>query len=209
MPMRTHELHPALIHGPLALLPAAALADLYAASTGGSGRAGRALWMATAVSGLAAGAAGMAASQEIHLRDRKVKDMMWLHGLGNVTLVAAAFGVAFWRRRHGPSLATGLLGLGAVAASMYTAWLGGEMVYAHGAGVKALETEEGKAPPLFSARAPGTLAKDTVAGARWIAHRTRAAASGAEGVEAGAFGPEFAKRAGSHVVPVETGAYPT
>jgi hypothetical protein len=138
-----------------------------------------------------------------------VKDMMWLHGLGNVTLVAAAFGVAFYRRSRGPSLATGLLGLGAMAASFYTAWLGGEMVYAHGTGVKSLETEEAKAPPLFSAAAPGRLARDSVAGARWLAIRTRTAVSGEEGVEAGAFGPEAAKRVGSHVVPVETGAYPT
>jgi uncharacterized membrane protein len=211
MRLRTYELHPMLIHAPLALLPAAALADLYAASRGTSGRAGRTLWAATAVSGLAAGAAGMAASQEIQVPDRRAKDMMWLHGLGNVTLVAAAIGVAAWRRRRGPSLVTGLLGLGAMAASWYTAWLGGEMVYAYGMGVKALETEEEAetAPPLFSTQAPGVLAKDAVAGAKWIATRTKAAVSREEGVETGAFGPEAAQRMGSHVVPVETGAYPS
>ena len=209
MPLRTHELHPALIHAPLAFLPAAAIADLYAASRGTSGRAGRALWWATAASGLAAGASGMAASQEVRVEDRRVKDMMWLHGLGNVTLVTAALGVAAWRSKRGPSLVTGLLGLGAMAASWYTAWLGGQMVYAHGTGVKAMETEDQKALPLFSAEAPATLARDAVAGARWIAQRTRTAVRGEEGVEAGAFGPEAARRVGSHVVPVETGAYPT
>jgi hypothetical protein len=83
------------------------------------------------------------------------------------------------------------------------------VVYAHGAGVKAMEREEAKAPPLFSAAAPGRLARDSVAGARWLASRTKTAISGEEGVEVGAFGPEAAKQVGSHVVPVETGAYPT
>ena len=113
MPMRVHELHPSLIHAPLALLPAATLVDAIAATTPSRARrlalssAGRTLWWAAAGSGLAAGLAGMAASQELRIEDRRARDAMFVHGIGNFTMVVAAFGVAAWRSTHRASLATG------------------------------------------------------------------------------------------------------
>jgi len=86
MAMRVHELHAAMIHTPLVLLPAAALVDLGAATTGDARRAalGRRLWwLGVGAAGLA-GVAGLAASQEIKADDSHAEDMMWLTVGGRV-----------------------------------------------------------------------------------------------------------------------------
>src|SRR6266540_3681364 len=114
MPMRTHELHPAMVHAPLTLLPAAAIVDLLAVARPRD-RAldgfGRTLWWATFGSALGAGLAGMAASQEIELEADRARDMMFLHGIGNFTLVLAAGGVAAWRARNRASTTSAVAGL--------------------------------------------------------------------------------------------------
>jgi uncharacterized membrane protein len=191
MPMSTHELHPSLVHAPLTLLPAAAIADLVAASTGDRAfdRMGRVLWWSLAGSGLLAGLAGMAASQEIEVPHDRARDMMFLHGLGNVTLVSAALGVALLRSRRPASLTTGLAGLAATGAAIYTAYLGGELVYSHGAGVKALGAGQNRSPPLFSRQAPGRLVRDAGRGLAWLGRRAFRAATGRERVRREALGP--------------------
>ena len=100
MPMRTHELHPSIVHAPLVLLPATAVLDLMAALRPRDrrlDRAARRLWWATAGGALVVGLTGMAASQEVELREDRGRDMMFLHGIGNFGLVLAALGVAAWR----------------------------------------------------------------------------------------------------------------
>lgn len=185
MAVRTHELHAATIHLPLVLLPAAALFDLGLVTSKRrpgrrSVRLGHRLWRSTAVSGLVAGVAGMAASQEIRAEDRHAKDMMWLHGVGNVALVLGAASMAAWRKRHRPTLLQSVLGLAAAAISGYTAYLGGELVYGHGVGVEAMPDDAehgvGDSPPLLSARGPGRLLLDSIKGAWWLVTRSREAA---------------------------------
>ncbi|HYD40909.1 MAG TPA: DUF2231 domain-containing protein [Anaeromyxobacter sp.] len=191
MAMRTHELHPALVHYPLAILPATALFEGLAASAPrnrGLNRAGRTLWWATAGSGLLTGLAGMAASQQIELGSDHARDKMWLHGIGNLTLVLSAFGVAAWRTRHGASALTAGLGIGAALASMYTAYLGGELVYAHGAGVKTLGGITAEQPALASRRAPRVLAVDAVRGLSWLFRRAGRALTGTQKLERAAAG---------------------
>jgi uncharacterized membrane protein len=192
--MRVHELHAASVHAPLALLPTAAAVDLVAAITGNRSHArlGRALWWIGAGSGLWAGLAGAAASQEIRADDQRTADMIWLHGLGNAALLAGALGLATWRTGRGPSVLVSVLGLTASAASLYTAYLGGEMVYGRGVGVSSmphyLDTGVGNSPPVLSRRAPSTFLRDVVAGLRWLFQRTAQAARGAPPVSRGAFG---------------------
>lgn len=192
MPMRTHELHPAIVHAPLTLLPLAAAVDLAAALSPRDRRldaAGRGLWWATAGGGLLVGLAGMAASQEIELRSDRARDMMFLHGIGNFGLVLSAFGVAAWRSRNGASLTSAAAGVAAAAASMYTAYLGGELVYSHGAGVKPLGGAAAEAPPLFSRRGAGRLGRDAVRGLSWLLARGWRAVTQREKVDRGALGP--------------------
>lgn len=197
MPMLTHELHPALVHAPLALLPTAAIIDLSATYLRPSHplhRVGRNLWWATAASGLLAGLAGMAASQEIDLTEAaadpdRAQDRMFLHGMGNLLIVSAALGVAVYRSRRPANLTSAISGLAATGAAVWTAYLGGELVYAHGAGVKAMGAGQQRVPALFSRQAPGRLARDAVRGLGWIASRASAAFSGRRKIQREALGP--------------------
>src|SRR3954468_3515755 len=136
MGMHVHELHAASTHAPLGVLPAAALVDLAASLTGDRGQAalGRKLWWLGVGAGALAGVAGLAASQEIRAEDARSEDMMWLHGVANFAIVLGATGIALWRSFRRPSVASSAIGLGACAVATYTAYLGGEMVYAHGVG---------------------------------------------------------------------------
>lgn len=174
MGMYTHELHPALTHAPLTLLPMAAGYDVAAVITGSVrlAAAGRRLWAAGVVSALVVGLTGMAASQEIAVDGKASRDMMALHGLGNLAIVVAGAGMAIWRWRHRPGTISAITGVAACGAAAYTAYLGGEMVYARGLGVKRVpEAAEGGVspnPPLFTLRAAGRLAVDSVKGALWL-----------------------------------------
>ncbi len=186
MPLRTHELHPSIVHAPLVLLPATAIVDLLAALRPLDrrlDRAARRLWWATAGGALFVGLTGMAASQEIEVDDPRARDVMFLHGMGNFCLVLAAFGVATWRASNRASLTSAFAGIAASAASIYTAYLGGELVYTHGAGVKALGGAAAKTPPLLSTAAPGRLARDAVRGLGWLLSRGKRAALGEEQVD--------------------------
>lgn len=183
MPTLVHELHPMLVHAPLVLLPVTAAVEVGAATSSWPGRVvldriARRLWWVTAGSALGAGLAGMAASREVRVEDHRAEDAMFVHGMGNFTLVLAAIGVATWRTSNRASVATAALGLGAVGASIYTAWLGGNLVYAHGLGVKSSFAGPGDTTALLSAEAPARLAKDAVAGLSWLVRRAAGVASG-------------------------------
>lgn len=176
--MRVHELHPMLIHAPLVLLPAAAAAEIMSVASSSRmrravyGAVSRRLWWGTVASGLAAGVSGMAASQEVEA-DEHASEMMLVHGLGNVGLVVAALGLATWRSSHPASLATASLAAGALIAGTYTAWLGGEMVYGHGVGVKPdeLDLDARRSPRLLSPQAPVALVRDALRGLAWLLRR--------------------------------------
>jgi uncharacterized membrane protein len=196
MGMRVHELHSAMVHSPLTILPMAAAVDLAAAITGrrSQARLGRQLWWVGAGGGLLAGVAGLAASQEVKTGNARSKDMIWLHGIGNVGLVLGAFGMAAWRRTHRPTTVQATLGLLACGVSLYTAYLGGEMVYGQGIGVRAMPSGTAggvdASPPVLSRAAPGTFVHDAVSGLRWLVGRTWEALAGRRPVDRGAFGYE-------------------
>lgn len=192
MTMRTHELHPSLVHAPLVLLPAAALVDLLAALSPRDARLDRAgcrLWWGTVGAGLLTGLAGMAAAKEIELPNDHARDRMFVHGMGNLALVLSAAGVASWRARHRASLTSAATGMLATGAAIYTAYLGGELVYSDGAGVKALGGATAETPPLFSRQAPGRLARDAVRGLGWLLSRGWRAVTSRERVDRTALGP--------------------
>ncbi len=196
MPMQLHEIHPSVIHAPLALLPAAAVVDILAASSRGRlrrlalDRAGRQLWWLGVGSAAVAGIAGMAASQEIHLDDPRARDAMWLHGMGNTAILIASLGLAAWRSGHRATSATAGIGAAAVGAALYTAWLGGSIVYTHGAGVKALpngaRASLDHSPPVLSASAPWAFLRDAAKGLGWLLSRGTRVATRREPLAEGA-----------------------
>ncbi len=137
MALRLQELHPSLVHLPLALLPLAVASEILGAVTGRRafhdfGR--RAITLAAA--GAAASAVtGLVAGEEVNVEGRS-RDMLMTHRNLNVAATLTAIAMAFWRRRSekpgAAYLATGLAGIGIVS---YTAYLGGELVYDYGVGV--------------------------------------------------------------------------
>jgi uncharacterized membrane protein len=176
--MRVHELHAAAVHAPLVLLPAAAIVDFSAAVTGNRRRdaLGRTLWWTGIGAAAVAGVAGMAASQEIKADDPHTDDMIWLHGIGNTAILLGAVGVAIWRTGRRASLPQSIIGLAACGLSLFTAYLGGEMVYGQGVGVRAMPriapAGVRQSPPVLSAGAPGTFLRDAGRGLLWLLGRT-------------------------------------
>lgn len=194
MKTRVHELHPILVHTPLTMLPSAVIVDLASVVTRDSSldKAARTLWWATAGSGLLAGLAGLASSQEVEAEDSHTRDMMFLHGLGNTIVLVGALGVTAWRAGHRATLGSTMMGLGSLAVAIYTAWLGGEMVYSHAVGMNApmmsAEELERRSPPLLSRQAPRKLLQDAVKGFEWLLSRAREVFSGGEPINPTSFG---------------------
>jgi uncharacterized membrane protein len=192
--MLLHELHPAVVHAPLALLPTATVADIIAVATGDRSwaKVGRRLWVAGTVSALFSGLAGLAASQEVKLQEPRARDMVFLHGLGNALITVGAVGVTLWRLRRPPSVGSCVIGLVANAAAVYTATLGGKMVYELGVGINPMPVDAAagtlKGPPLLSRDAPKALLRDALLGVRWLVGRVRSLTSGTQPLASGAKG---------------------
>lgn len=187
--MLLHELHPALVHMPLALLPTAAVADLISVTTGDGAwaRVARRIWVAGSIGSLLASVSGLAASQEVGLETPRARDMAFLHGVGNATVLLGALGITVWRLRREPTAATVALGLGACGLALYTAALGGKMVYELGVGQPASTSKE-TSPALLTRDAPLLLVRDALRGAQWLVTRAREVLAGGRPLAKGATG---------------------
>jgi uncharacterized membrane protein len=186
MAIRLHELHPTLIHAPLGMLPVAAGLDLVCALNYDRSldRTARTLWGLGTIGGLLAGTTGLAASQEVKITDANVQQAMLIHGLGNVLITVGAMGVLGFRARHRPTLASAMVAVGAVAATIFTGWLGGELVYARGVGVKRMAAAQGEgvsnSPELMSRESPGHFFGDVAKGFAWAMREAKKLATGEE-----------------------------
>lgn len=139
MPMRVQEIHPALAHFPIALIPTAVAADLVGVLTGDRAlmETGRRLMPLAAASVAATGIAGLVAQGAVRT-DNGSHDLLVTHrnlNIGLLALTAVLAGTRVRRRRPGPGYL--LAGLAGAALATYTGYLGGKMVYEHGVGVKA------------------------------------------------------------------------
>lgn len=161
MAMKLHELHPALVHFPLALIPLSIGADLLGRLTGSDSLLdlGRRTMPLAAASGLVAGAAGLMAQNEVDA-DGEALEMLKTHRTLNLGLVAVAGAMAAYRtRRERPSVGYLLAGLAGAAVMSYSAYLGGAMVYHEGVGVEAADGVRDKpaVPELTRAQAGRAL----------------------------------------------------
>lgn len=151
MAMRLQEIHPAMVHFPIALLPTALAADALGRLTGSEVllETGRRLMPVAAVSAALAGVAGLVAQESSNVPE-EAHDVLVSHRNLNLGLIGLAALLA--KRRVGerrPSLGYLLAGFAGVAAMTYSAYLGGHMVYEHGVGVKpAGGVLDGQAPEL-------------------------------------------------------------
>jgi uncharacterized membrane protein len=176
MAMRLHELHPSLVHFPIALLPTSVVADLLGRVTGDQRLhdVGR-LTMPLAAAGAAlAGIAGFIAQEEVVAED-EAHPALVTHRTLNVGLLGSLVGMAWHRvRRERPGWGYLAAGIAGVSVLGYSAYLGGHMVYEHGVGVRAAGgIDEGAAPeihPRDAQRLAAKAAADAAHGLRHAAH---------------------------------------
>ncbi|MBJ6128442.1 DUF2231 domain-containing protein [Microvirga splendida] len=151
MPMRVQEVHPAIAHFPVALLPTAVVCDLVGRLTDNDAlmETGRQLMPIAAASAAATGIAGFAAQEAVRTRDVS-HDLLVTHRTLNIGLLALSVGLAAIRARsRRPSAGYLLAGLAGAALVTYSGYLGGRMVYAHGVGVDPADgIEHERAPEM-------------------------------------------------------------
>jgi uncharacterized membrane protein len=156
MAMRLQEVHPSIVHFPIALLPLAIGADLLARATGSErlARIGRTLMPLAAASAAVSAMTGLVAQEEVQA-EGDAYDLLATHRSLNVSLVTLTTAMATWRlgreRAGAGYLALGLAGLGAMT---YSAYLGGKMVYEHGLGVRPADgLRDGDSPEILPSTA--------------------------------------------------------
>lgn len=182
--LRTHELHPSLVHFPLTLVPTALLLDAIGDATDNEALmyAGKTLMPIAAATAAIAGLAGFVAQGAVRAEGH-AHDLLVTHRNLNAALIGTAAGMAIARQRSTrPALGYLLLGAAGVAALGYTAYLGGKMVYAHGVGVEPHGVDIEKSPELR----PGTLGRAARESAHHIAEQAR---TSAQEVRAGEIAP--------------------
>lgn len=141
MAMKLHEVHPSLVHFPLAFLPLSIGADLLGRLTGSQSLLdlGKQTMPLAAASGLVAGVAGLMAQTEVEA-DGESLDKLKTHRTLNLGLVAVTGAMTAYRSRtEKPSIGYLAMGLAGLAALSYSAYLGGAIVYHDGVGVEAAD----------------------------------------------------------------------
>jgi uncharacterized membrane protein len=128
-----HPVHPMLIVFPLGLLSTAVVFDVLYVVTGNADLAIFSYWALAAglVGGLAAAVFGVIDWLGLP-RGTRARRVATIHGVGNVAVVAL-FGLSFVLRLESPQFQPDvlplLLGIAGAALAIFTAWLGGELVY--------------------------------------------------------------------------------
>lgn len=138
MTLRIHEIHPSLVHFPLALIPASLLLDLIGRLTGKRSwmRAGARMMPIAAASGAVAATVGLVAQGAVEV-DRDAHETLVTHRNLNLGLVVLTGVLALMRARsQTPSIGYLAAGVAGVVAMNCTAYLGGQLVYRHGVGVE-------------------------------------------------------------------------
>lgn len=138
MAIHLQQMHPALVHLPIALLPLAVGADLLGCVTGSKSlhSFGQKAIGIAAVGAVASAVTGLIAGEEVNVEGDS-RDMLMTHRNLNFVATVVAGCMALWRAEHRrPNaiyLGAGTAGIGVVA---YTAYLGGKLVYESGVGVE-------------------------------------------------------------------------
>ncbi len=128
-----HPVHPMLIVFPLGLMATAVIFDVLYLITGNDDLAIFSFWaiIAGVIGGLAAALFGLIDWLALP-KGTRAKQVGLIHGIGNV-VVTALFAVSWLLRlddaAFAPNLLPFILGLVGAGLALFTAWLGGELVY--------------------------------------------------------------------------------
>jgi uncharacterized membrane protein len=139
MAIRMHEIHPAVVHFPLTLLPLAIGVDIAERLTGRRvwRKVGRAAMPMAAVGASVAAIAGLIAQEEV-TADGRAGELMVTHRTLNLAGTGLTVALAIWRvSERRPSASYMVAGIATLAAMGYSAYLGSKMVYDYGVGVDA------------------------------------------------------------------------
>lgn len=151
MAMRLQEIHPSLVHFPIALIPTALVADALGRASGSKTlmETGRRLMPVAAAAAAVAGVAGLLAQESSRFSEES-HPYLTTHRNLNLGLIGATALLAAKRaRRKRPGIGYLLAGFAGVATMTYSAYLGGHMVYEQGVGVNAAGgLREDQAPEL-------------------------------------------------------------
>lgn len=162
MTIRLQELHPSLVHLPIAMLPVAIGADVAGHATGNRSLmdAGKRAIGIAAVGAAVSALSGLIAQEEVNV-EGKTMDMLITHRNLNLGLTITAALMAAWRaKRRRPTLAYLGLGLTGIAGVTYSAWLGGQLVYKYGVGVEPAGGQYRENPPELGAGETGAFIRD-------------------------------------------------
>lgn len=179
MAIRLEQIHPSLVHLPIALLPLAVGVDLLGAVTGNRSllTCGRRAITAAAAGAAASAVTGLIAGEEVNVEGAS-RDKLMTHRNLNAVVTTIATGMAIWRARHAEPTA-GYFGAGIIGMAIlaYTAYLGGELVYESGVGVApAHGVYRPNAPTLRAdhmGEAVGAAATDLAHGVQHMAQELR------------------------------------
>lgn len=150
MPIRLSEVHPSVVHFPIALLPVAMGADALGLVTGSRdlhavGRIGIGL---AAASAAVAGVFGLIAQEEVRIDDR-TRPILQTHRTLNVAALGVVTALAVARASmKRPGVGYLLAGLAAIGTVSYSAYLGAKLVYSHGVAVEEAHGIAGADPDL-------------------------------------------------------------
>ncbi|HEX5386762.1 MAG TPA: DUF2231 domain-containing protein [Gemmatimonadales bacterium] len=151
MAIRLQEIHPSLVHLPISLLPVAISADALGRATGSRSllETGRQTIQVAAAGAAVSAVSGLIAQEEVNVQGETM-DMLITHRNINLAATVLTGLMAVWRRgRYRPSVAYLGVGFAGIAALIYSAYLGGTLVYKHGVGVEPAGGQYRKNPPEF------------------------------------------------------------
>ena len=195
MPIRLQELHPALVHFPVTLIPVAIGADVIGriGESPSLLEVGRRAMPLSAFGATLAAAAGCIAQEEVRV-EGVAHNMLVTHRNLNLGALIASAVMAVWRSREKrPSAAYIGFGLMTVGTVTYTAYLGGRMVYEHGVGVR---------PAGLRDDVPEITLRPTAAAAREAAAALpRGMRHAAQHIADGSIAPTLGLRAHAHDEP--------
>jgi uncharacterized membrane protein len=158
--MRLQEVHPALVHFPIALVPTALVADTLGRIMDSEPlmETGRRLMPIAAASAALAGVFGLIAQESVKT-DERSDPILTTHRNLNAALVVATAAMATKRaRRSKPGLGYLLMGAAGTATMVYSAYLGGRMVYEFGVGVSPADGLIEELAPQITAEELGEVA---------------------------------------------------
>lgn len=138
MAMRLNEVHPSLTHYPIAMIPVAMGVEFAAKITGREDldRLGRVAVPSATAAAVATGLSGLMVEQQVRGSEEAGR-MLSRHRNLNLGVVAATTAMSAYRIGGGrPGWGYLLGGAASVGTLLYSAYLGGRMVYGEGMGVE-------------------------------------------------------------------------